>query len=84
MALYLIIAICVCIYHINSHDMPVIGSIVSGLIWPVTFIMYLFTIVTGRPTRNPITGITAWPGGRSRNQRSGKSKGGRRKGSRQR
>ncbi|NDV27615.1 hypothetical protein [Desulfovibrio sp. JC010] len=75
MALYLIIAIGICIYSIHRRSMSVGGSVVSGLIWPVTFALYLYTVVTGRPTRNPITGITSSSSGRGWSQRGRQGRG---------
>lgn len=77
MALYLIIAIGVCSYNINSRSINLGGCIVAGLTWPVTLILYLFTMVTGRSARNPITGMTNRPGGRCRGQQGGQGRGGR-------
>jgi formate hydrogenlyase subunit 4 len=66
MILYLTVAIAVFIYYINSRDISFGKSIGLAIIWPVIFLMYLFTMMTGRSARAPFTAMSGRQGGQGR------------------
>ncbi len=75
MILYLVIAVAVFIYYINSRNISVGSSVGLAFFWPVIFLMYLFKMVTGQSVRSPFTGINMRQGGQGRGKgRRGRNK----------
>lgn len=66
MILYLVIAVAVFVYYMNNRNIILGKRVGLALLWPLTFIMYLFNMVTGRPIRNLFTGLDGRQGGHGR------------------
>eukprot|EP00828_Plagiopyla_frontata_P002649 TRINITY_DN10501_c0_g1_i1.p1 TRINITY_DN10501_c0_g1~~TRINITY_DN10501_c0_g1_i1.p1 ORF type:complete len:289 (-),score=57.03 TRINITY_DN10501_c0_g1_i1:410-1276(-) len=66
MILYLVIAAAVFIYYSKSRDMAPGQRIGLALLWPLTFFMYLFNTVTGRPGNNLFANSGRRQGGRGK------------------
>lgn len=66
MILYLVIAAAVFFYYINSRNISIGKSVGLAIIWPVSFFMYLFTMVTGQSARSPFTSMNERQGGQGK------------------
>ena len=66
MIFYLVIAVAVCVYYMNSRNISLGRSIGLAIVWPAIFIMYLFTMVKGRSGRTPFIGMNDRQGGQGR------------------
>jgi len=66
MILYIVIAAAVFFYYTNTRNVALGERIGLALLWPLTFFMYLFNRVTGRPHQSFLSGMGNRQGGRGR------------------
>lgn len=66
MILYIVIAIAVFVYYSRSRNTTPVQRLCLALFWPMTFLLYLFNMATGRQDNNPFNNLARRQGGRGK------------------